>query len=217
VSGGLDHTAFALINVDPSGENRLSAGGRLPSGVAGAIALVGRTGSDTTGSSVVSLKRLPRGGAGRATLENANSFSRVTAVVINADVDVEGFDRQAGDWNWLGDDSEISVAVNDFTRPTVRRTSPRRNARSVSRRARISMTFNEVLAGANRSTVKLIAPNGRSIPSSVLPNGRTLRIIPARRLSPRTRYAVRLSRALTDGGGNALPSSRRTFRFTTGR
>lgn len=216
VSGGLDHTAYALINVDPSSENTLAAGGRLPRGVAGAIAIVGRTGDETTGSSVVALKRLPRGGAGRATLQNANSFNRVTAVIINADVDVDGFNRQAGDWNWLGDDSEISVAVNDFTRPSVRKTSPKRNARSVSRRTRISMTFNEVLAGANRSTVKLIAPNGRSIPSSVLPNGRSLKIIPARRLSPRTRYAVRLSTAVTDGGGNALPSSRRTFRFTTG-
>jgi hypothetical protein len=99
----------------------------------------------------------------------------------------------------------------------VRKTVPKRNARRVSRNARLSMTFNEVLAGANRSTVKLVAPNGRSISSSVLPNGRTLKIVPGRRLSANTRYTVRLSSAVTDGGGNALPSSRRSFRFTTGR
>jgi hypothetical protein len=87
----------------------------------------------------------------------------------------------------------------------------------VSRNARISLRFNEVMAGANRSTVKLIAPNGRSISSSVLPSGRTVKIVPGRRLAANTRYRVRLSKSVTDGGGNPLPSSRRTFRFTTGR
>ena len=217
VSGSLDHTAYALLNVDPAGENAVTAGGTLPRGVAGAIAIVGRTGDETNGSSVVALKRLPNGGPGRATLANANSFSRITAVIINADVDVDGFSRSRGDWNWLADESEISVAINDFTRPSVRRTTPKRNARTVSRSARISMTFNEVVSGANRSTVKLIGPNGRSVPSSVLPSGRTIKIIPARRLAAGRRYAVRLSTSVTDGGGNALPSPRRTLRFTTGR
>jgi hypothetical protein len=138
-------------------------------------------------------------------------------VIINADVDVNGFNRDRGDWNWTADDSEISLALNDFTRPTVRRASPRRNARRVSRRTRITLTFNEAIAQANRFTVKLLSPNGRSFPASVIPDGRRLRIIPARRLKANTRYTVRLSAAVTDGGGNKLPASRRTLRFTTGR
>jgi methionine-rich copper-binding protein CopC len=221
ISGGLDHTAYALINVDPAGENDLTVGGTLPRRVAGAIALVGRTGGDTTGSQVVRLKRLPNGGAGKVTLENATSFSRVTAVIINADVDIpsgaDAFNRERGDWNWLADDSEISLAVNDFTRPTVRKSTPKSNAKRVSTGAKIKVTFSEAIAGANRSTVKLIAPNGRSVSSSVVPSGRTLKITPGRRLRAGTRYTVRISSSVTDGGGNALPSSRRNIRFTTAR
>jgi methionine-rich copper-binding protein CopC len=221
VRGGLDHTAYALINVAPSGENSLTAGGTLPRGVAGAIALVGRTGSDTGGSQVVRLTRLPNGGAGKVVLDNATGFSRVTAVIINADVDVpsgqNAFNRERGDWNWLSDDSEISLAVNDFTRPTVRKSAPKSGARGVARSAKIKLTFSETIAGANRSTVKLIAPNGRSISSSVVPSGRTLKITPGRRLRAGTRYTVRIASSVTDGGGNALPSSRRNIRFTTGR
>ena len=221
VRGGLDHTAYALINVDPSGENDLTVGGTLPRGVAGAIALVGRTGEPTTGSQVVRLTRLPNGGAGKVTLDNATSFNRVTAAIINADVDVpsgaNAFNRQRGDWNWLADDSEISLALNDFTRPTVRKITPKSGARAVARNARIKLTFSETIAGANRSTVKLVAPNGRSVSSSVVPSGRTLKITPGRRLRAGTRYTVRISSRVTDGGGNALPSSRRAFRFTTGR
>jgi len=217
VSGELDHTAYGLINVNPSGENDLTAGGTLPRGVAGAIALVGRTGDDTSGSQTVRLTRLPRGGAGKVTLGNATSFSRVTAVIVNADVAASGFNRDRGDWNWDADSSEISLALNDFTKPTVRKTTPKRNARRVSRNARVSISFSEAIAGANRFTVKLIAPNGRSVPSDVVPRRRTLKITPGRRLAAGARYTVRISSAVTDGGGNALPSSKRTFRFTTAR
>ena len=221
VSGGLDHTAYALINVDPAGEDTLTVGGTLPRGVAGAVAVVGRTGDETSGSSVVRVARLPNGGSGRATLDNASGFTRVTAAIINADVDIpsgdDAFNQERGDWNWLSDDSEISLAVNDFTKPTVRKTSPKRNARRVSRKARVSITFSEAIAGANRFTVKLIGPNGRSVPSDVVPSGRRLKITPARRLAAGKRYTVRISKSVTDGGGNLLPTSRRTFRFTTGR
>jgi methionine-rich copper-binding protein CopC len=220
ISGGLDHTAYALVNVDPAGQNTLTVGGTLPRRVAGAIALVGRTGDETGGSSVVRLARLPNGGAGKVTLDNATSFSRVTAVIINADVDIpsgdDAFNRDRGDWNWLADDSEISLAVNDFSKPTVKKTSPKRGARRVSRTSKVKVTFSEAIAGANRLTVKLIAPNGRSVPSDVVPSGRTLKISPSRRLRAGSRYTVRISNAVTDGGGNALPASKRTFRFTTG-
>jgi hypothetical protein len=217
ISGGLDHTAYALVNVDPAGQNTLTVGGTLPPRVAGAIALVGRTGDETGGSSVVRLTRLPNGGAGKVTLDNATSFNRVTAVIVNSDVDVpsgnDAFNRDRGDWNWLADDAEISVAVNDTTKPTLRKTTSRR----ISRKPKIKLTFSESLAQANRFTVKLIAPNGRSVPSDVVPSGRTLKVTPARRLKARSRYTLKISGAVTDGGGNPLPTSKRTIRFTTGR
>ena len=37
---------------------------------------------------------------GRVTLENASSFSRVTAVIVNADVSQSGYSQQLGDWVW---------------------------------------------------------------------------------------------------------------------
>jgi hypothetical protein len=221
ISGDLDHTAYALINVDPAGQNTLTVGGTLPPRVAGAIALVGRTGDETGGSSVVHVTRLPNGGAGKVTLDNATGFSRVTAAIVNSDVDIPSgsgaFDRTRGDWNWLADGSGISLAVNDFTKPTVKKTTPKRNARRVSRTGNVSIVFSEAVAGATRFSVKLIGPNGRSVSSDVEISGRRLRINPGRRLAAGKRYTVRLSRAVTDGGGNALPASKRTFRFTTGR
>jgi hypothetical protein len=55
------------------------------------------------------------------------------------------------------------------------------------------------------------------VSSDVEISGRRLRINPGRKLAAGKRYTVRLSSAVTDGGGNALPASKRTFRFTTGR
>jgi hypothetical protein len=47
--------------------------------------------------------------------------------------------------------------------------------------------------------------------------GDVVKIRPTRRMAAGRRYTVRLSAEVTDGGGHRLPSSRRTWRFTTGR
>jgi hypothetical protein len=211
VEGGLDHTAYALVNVNPRGEQRLTLGGTFRRGVAGSIALVGRTGDEVGGQATVQVKRLPRGGPGKVTLDNASSFSRVTAVIVNADISQSGYSQQLGDWVWLGDGEPITLALNDFTKTKVRRI---RQASSG-----VMVTFDEAVAGLSTSSVKLIGPNGRSVRVrlSQSQNGRTVVLRPTRRLAPGRRYTVKLSSAVTDPAGNRLASSQRKKRFTSKR
>ena len=211
IEGALDHTAYALINVDPGGEQRLTLGGTFRKGIAGSIALVGRTGSDTSGQTTVQIKRLPRGGPGKVTLDNASSFSRVTAVIVNADISQGGYSQQLGDWVWLGDGEPITLALNDFTKAKLSRV--RQGSTGVS------VTFSEAVAGLSTSSVKLIGPNGRSVSVRLdqSQNGRTIALRPTRALAKGRRYTVKLSSAVTDPSGNRLPSSSRTKRFTTRR
>jgi hypothetical protein len=219
VEGGINHTSYALFNVNPRGERNITVGATFRRGVAGAIALVGRTGGEVGGTVTVRLKRMPRGGRGRVTLRNASRFSRVTAVLINAHTDVSGYSSDIGDWLWLGDDEPITLALNDFTTPRLARSVPKRNARRVSPRAAIRLTFDEGLGGISNRSVRLIAPGGGTVRATLSQsrNGRIVTIRPARELERGRRYTVRLSGDVTDGGGNRLRSAHRTLRFTTGR
>jgi hypothetical protein len=220
VEGTINHASYALFNVDPSGEDDLKLAGKFRRGVPGAIALVGRTGDETgAGTTVVRIKRLPHGGSGRVSLSNATTYSRVTGVLINADTAVSGYSQDLGDWVWLGDDEPIALAINDFTKPRPVRFAPRPGAHRVSPRARVTITFSEGVTGISTSSVRLIAPGGRSVHGRLSQNklGTIVRIRPSRPLTPGARYTVKLSSDVTDGGGHALPSARRTWRFTTGR
>jgi hypothetical protein len=219
VEGGINHTSYALFNVNPRGERNITLGATFRPGVAGAIALVGRTGDEVGGTATVRLKRLPRGGRGRVTLRNATSFSRVTAVLINAHTDVSGYSSDLGDWLWLGDDEPITLAINDFTTPRLARSVPKRGATGVSPRTAVRLTFNEGLGGITNRSVRLIAPGGGTLRATLSQsrNGRTVTIRPARELDRGRRYTVKLSGDVTDGGGNRLRSAHRTIRFTTGR
>jgi hypothetical protein len=218
VSGELDHTGYALINLDPAGQNDLTVGGTVQRGVSGAIAVVGRTGDPNGGTAVTQVTRLPKGGSGKVTLPNATSFSRVTAVIVNSGVAADGFNDQVGDWNWLDDSAPVTLGVNDFTTPGVRKQTPKRNARGVSKRSHPSVQFNEPVAGITTSSVKLTA-GGRSVGIKVSQssNGRTVHIVPKRALGRGRRYTIKLSSAVTDAAGNALPASKRTWHFTTAR
>ena len=218
-AGNLDHTGYALIPVDPAGEGTVTVGATLPRGVAGAIALVGRTGDETGGNATTNVVPLPNGGAGRVSLDNAPGFARVTAVVVNSDIEVNGFNRNTRDWNWLADSAPLTVAVNDFTRPTVRKITPRNRATRVKRNTKIKIQFNEGMAGFTASSIKLIGPGGRAvaIAPSITGDGRVLKIAPLRGLARGRRYTVKLSAGVTDAGGNQLPASKRTFRFSTAR
>ena len=219
VEGGINHTSYALLNVDPRGERNVTVGATFRRGVAGAIAIVGRTGDEVGGAPVVRITRLPRGGRGRVTLPDANTYSRVTAVLINAHTAFSGYSSDLGDWLWLGDDEPITLAINDFTTPRAVKVVPKAGARRVSPKARVRITFDEGVAGVSPRSVRLVAPGGRTVAAALSQsrNGKIVILKPTRSLRAGRRYAVRLSADVTDGGGNRLPSSRRTWRFTTGR
>jgi hypothetical protein len=219
VVGGINHSSYALFNVDPAGERNLTVGATLRRGVPGAIALIGRSGDEVGGTAVVRLKRLPRGGRGRVTLPYATGYSRVTAVLINAHIGVGGYSSDIGDWLWLGDDEPVTLALNDFTTPRPIRLVPKAGAQGVSPRAPIKITFDEGVAGVSSGSVRLVAPSGRVVRAGLSQsnNGKVVVIRPAVPLDPGRRYAVKLSADVTDGGGNRLRSARRTWRFTTGR
>ena len=219
VEGGIDHLSYALFDIDTRGEDAITIGATFRRGVKGAIALVGRTGDDRGGAATVRITRLPRGGAGRVRLENASGFTRVTAVLINGDTRKSGYSQDIGDWVWLGDDEPITMAVNDFTKPKPRRYAPKRGAKRVSRRTAVKVVFNEGLAGVSTRNVRIVGPRKKRVQFVVTQSrdGRTVRFKPTRQLARGKRYTVRLGTGVTDGGGNKLPKSRRSWRFTTRR
>lgn len=95
----LDHTTFALLEVAPPADDRpLVLEAQLPAGVAGGLALVGREGDERTGSERTSLLDLPEGGTGSVRLDAPTRFSRITAVLVNADATAASGHGSAADY-----------------------------------------------------------------------------------------------------------------------
>jgi hypothetical protein len=109
----LPHTTFALLDVPiPAGAPTIRLTGTLPDGIAGAIALVGRTGADPrAGTVTTNVAPMPSGGTAAVGLDNPAQFGRITAVVANADTTHGSFDAQAGDWIFTRDASGIVVSL----------------------------------------------------------------------------------------------------------
>ena len=107
ISGKLDHTAYALFDVQLSSAPKLKLTGGLPAGTAGGIALVGRQGDSLW--KVLGVQ--PGGGQTSVTLDNPGRFDRITAVVVNADFAKTGWNGD--DWNWSHDQQPISLSVTE--------------------------------------------------------------------------------------------------------
>jgi hypothetical protein len=104
----LDHTAYRLLDVDASG-GKLKLKVKAEEGVRSALALIGRDGDALGGQVTRKLRYLKKGGSGSVTLEDAGRFERITALVVNADERVKGFD--GGDWNYTRDDRSFRVEL----------------------------------------------------------------------------------------------------------
>jgi hypothetical protein len=105
----LNHATFQLLRVHPHGGRTVVVSMRAPRGVASALALVGRTGSERQGR-VVSRLRFKRGGGRMAVrLSRPGRFRRLTAVLVNADTSVFGFSARFLDWNYLTDTAPFLV------------------------------------------------------------------------------------------------------------
>jgi hypothetical protein len=105
----LDHTAYRLFNVAPTHSPKLKLRVRGERGVQTGIALVGR--DDETGSVTRKVKLLKKGGRGSVTLPGPGKFERVTAVVVNADGRVKGFDPRIRDWVYTRNNVEYHASV----------------------------------------------------------------------------------------------------------
>jgi hypothetical protein len=91
---------------------RIRLTGTLPTGTAGALALVGRTGPDlTSGDVTTKLTPLPAGGIGAVELDGPAQYGRITAIVVNSDVSKGGFDSTADDYIFTRDASDVTVAM----------------------------------------------------------------------------------------------------------
>jgi hypothetical protein len=82
-----------------------------PRGIAAGLALVGRIGSER-GGRVVKVTRF-RGHGGRlvARISHPGRFSRLTAVLINADASEAGFNARRLDWAYLTDRAPFRVSA----------------------------------------------------------------------------------------------------------
>jgi len=115
----LDHTTFAHYNITGAGTAPLTLQATLPPGLRGAIALVERTGSDPRAGTVTTrITPLPNGGVGSVTLPQPVAGSRITAVLVNADVSNSGYaGAPTNDYIWTKDDQPIAARVSSGTPP----------------------------------------------------------------------------------------------------
>jgi Family of unknown function (DUF6055) len=110
----LPHTTFALFDVPvPSSQPRvIRLTGTLPTGTAGAIALVGRTGADpAAGVVTTNLTPMPNGGTAAVSLDSPAQYGRITAVVVNSDPSRSGFDPAADDYVFTKDAAGVVAAL----------------------------------------------------------------------------------------------------------
>lgn len=99
----LNHTTFSLLAVHAPRGAAVAVTALAPRGIASGLALVGRIGSGGQGHTVSRLAYSPRGGKLHVRLPDPRRFSRITAVLTNADASADGFSARRLDWRYLTD------------------------------------------------------------------------------------------------------------------
>jgi hypothetical protein len=105
----LNHTTFQLLRVPAQGGRAVVVDATVPQGTAAGLALVGRVGSERGGHSVIRLDFSRGGGRLSVRLRELGRFSRITAVVVNADPAADGFSARRLDWRYLTDQVPFEV------------------------------------------------------------------------------------------------------------
>jgi hypothetical protein len=206
----LNHTTSAFVDVRPTNAARIRLGVSAPAGTAAALALVGRTGGPQGGQMTVTLRDLPKGGSGTVTLQDPSRFSRITAVLVNADAKIKGSSRLTGDFIFARDKQPFYARVSsDLTAPRVslRRSTPRPRATGVSPRSRVKVVFTEPVLGVTAKSLQLVASNGRVVKARVkfaTRGSRVATLTPSRALGRGRGYRVRVTPAVTDTTLNPL-------------
>jgi hypothetical protein len=105
----LNHTTFQLLGVPAPAGRAVGVTAIVPAGVAGGLALVGRAGDGRDGHTVIRLAYSRRGGRLHVRLADPGRFSRITAVITNADASEDGFSARRLDWRYLTDRTPFQV------------------------------------------------------------------------------------------------------------
>lgn len=108
----LNHTTFQLLRVRARRGRAVAVRLTAPRGIAAAVGLVGRIGSERGGRTVARLSYRQGGGTMIARLPRPGRFSRITAVVVNADARARGFDARRLDWRYLTDRLPFEIRGN---------------------------------------------------------------------------------------------------------
>ncbi|HSS33715.1 MAG TPA: MXAN_6640 family putative metalloprotease [Solirubrobacterales bacterium] len=99
----LNHTTFTMLGVAARSGKAVVVDAVAPEGTATGLALVGRVGSEKHGRPVARIDFSPAGGKLNVRLPNPGRFSRITAVLVNADARADGFSARRLDWSYLTD------------------------------------------------------------------------------------------------------------------
>ena len=107
----LNHTTFQLLRVHAPRGRAVVVHIVGPRGDAAGVALVGRIGSERQGRTVTRLAYRRDGGDLRVQLGDPARFSRITAVVVNADASADGFSARRLDWLYLTDQVPFEISA----------------------------------------------------------------------------------------------------------
>jgi hypothetical protein len=97
----LNHTTFEMLRVPARSGRAVVVDMTAPLGDTAAVALVGRVGGERHGRVISRLNFKRQGGPMSVRLSHPGRFSRITAVLINADTSEIGFSARLFDWNYL--------------------------------------------------------------------------------------------------------------------
>lgn len=108
----LDNTAYRLFHVDPRAADEITLRVTAPRGLQAGLALVGRRGPAAAPNRVVrKFREIPGQGRGSVKLKNAQTFDRITAVVVNADGRVDGSKPLFGDFSYRRDNQRLTARI----------------------------------------------------------------------------------------------------------
>jgi hypothetical protein len=105
----LNHTTFQLLRVHAPRGRALVVQAVAPRGIAASLALVGRIDGERQGHTVTRLDFSRSGGDLAVRLPEPGRYSRITAVVVNADASASGFSARRLDWRYLTDQVPFEI------------------------------------------------------------------------------------------------------------
>jgi hypothetical protein len=105
----LNHTTFEMLRVHAAPGRAVVVTMGAPLGDSAGVALVGRIGSELHGHVVSRISYRRQGGTMSVRLPHPGRFSRITAVLINADTQEVGFSARQLDWDYLTDTAPFAA------------------------------------------------------------------------------------------------------------